>query len=141
MKYWISINSNKFFEFFSLMFWSLIAFCKNCSKLSYSAVYDFVNFSFLLIHAFSKAKNVFMRLKSNGYEDKRAKIILTASHIWMNSSCEWIRALFRIKIDFIGKSGFGRPLTFVTFAVLRCICFLFVATAQVLSEWNVFAAF
>jgi hypothetical protein len=25
--------------------------------------------------------------------------------------------------------------------VFRCICFFFVATAQVLSEWNVFAAF
>jgi hypothetical protein len=25
--------------------------------------------------------------------------------------------------------------------VLRCICSLFAATAQVLSEWNVFAAF
>ncbi len=99
MKYWISVNLNKFFESFNLMFWSLIASCKNCSKSSYSAVYDFINFLFLLIHAFSRAKNVSMRLKSDEYEDKRAKMISTASHIWMSSSFQWIRALFRIKID------------------------------------------
>jgi hypothetical protein len=86
VKYWISINLNKFLESFNLAFWSLIAFRKNCSKSSYSAVYDLVISSFLLIHAFSRAKNVSMRLKSNEYEDKRAKMISTASHIWMSSS-------------------------------------------------------
>jgi hypothetical protein len=99
VKYWISVNLNKFLESFSLAFWSLIAFRKNCSKSSYSAVYDLVIFSFLLIHAFSRAKNVSMKLKSDEYKDKRAKMISTASHIWMSSSFQWIRALFRIKID------------------------------------------
>jgi hypothetical protein len=35
---------------------------------------------------------------------------------------------------YIDKSGFERPLPFAAFAVFRCICFFFVATAQVLSE-------
>jgi hypothetical protein len=81
VKYWISINLNKFLESLSLAFWFLIAFRKNCLKLSYSVVYDFVISSFFLIYVFSKTKNVSMRLKSDEYEDKRVKMILTAFHI------------------------------------------------------------
>jgi hypothetical protein len=98
VKYWISALLNKFSESFTLLR-SLIASRKNCSKSSYSAVYDRANSLFLLIHAFSRAKNVSMRLKSDEYEDKRAKMISTASHIWMRSSFQWILTLFRIKID------------------------------------------
>jgi hypothetical protein len=99
VRYWISVFRNKFFDSLNLIRCSLIAFCKNCSKSSYSAVYDRVSSSFLLIHAFSREKNVSMKLKSDEYEDKRAKMISTASHIWMKSLFQWIRALFKIKID------------------------------------------
>jgi hypothetical protein len=98
VRYWISALLNKFSGSFTLLR-SLTASRKNCSKSSYSAVYDRASSSFLLIHAFSRAKDVSMRLKSDEYEDKRAKMISTASHIWMRSSFQWIRALFRIKID------------------------------------------
>ncbi len=98
VKYWISALLNKFSEFLTLLR-SLIASRKNCPKSSYSAVYDLVMFSFLLIHAFSRAKDVSMRLKSDEYEDKRVKMISTASHIRIRFSFQWIRALSRINID------------------------------------------
>jgi hypothetical protein len=99
VKYWISVSLNKFLESFNLVLCSLIAFLKNCSNSSYSVVYDWVSFSFLLIHVFSKENEISMRLKSDEYEDKRAKMTSTASHIRMRSSFQWIRALFRIKIN------------------------------------------
>ncbi len=79
---------------------------------------------------------IYISIIESRYDDREFKEIL------MN--CD---AAKRSTVDieqftaFIGKSGFGRPLAFVTFAVLRCICFFSAATAQVLSEWNVFAAF
>ncbi len=99
VRYWVSVNLNKFLESFNLMLCFLIASRKNCSNSSYSVVYDWVISSFRLIHTFSRAKNVSMRLKSDEYEDKRVKITSTVSHIWMRSSFRWIQALFRIKID------------------------------------------
>ncbi len=81
------------------MFCSLIASRKNCSNSSYSVVYNQATFAFRLIDAFSKAKNVSMRLKSDKYKNKRAKMTLTSSHIRMRSSFQWIRALSSIKIN------------------------------------------
>jgi hypothetical protein len=72
---------------------------------------------------------IYISIIESRYDDREFKEIL------MN--CD---AAKRSTVDieqftaFIGKSGFGRPLAFVTFAVLRCICFFSAATAQVLSE-------
>jgi hypothetical protein len=60
-------------------------------------------------------------------------LVVIASEMKMIKHCTHCDKNFHIEED-IGKSGFERPLAFVTFAVLRCICSLFAATAQVLSE-------